>query len=185
MAENTTSEGKEEVLQQRRTRIEYLALIAEIVSAIAVVISLGFVGLQLRGGNTVMLRNESNATMAQWSTFRASVYTDRDTAMIFQSGMDATPPLDAADRLRFLYLMREHDWATFQIWDRARKGLVPDANFRMGAAPDYLRVICTPGGAAAWAEIKAELPEPYVADMDGLAVSYAQTRGVVCQPAAE
>lgn len=182
MTGQDASDAKDAVLLQRRTRIEYMALIAEIVSAIAVVISLVFVGFQLRSGNTVMLRNEANATMEQWTNFRSSIYADRETAMMFQEGMDATPPLDPADRLRFLYVMREHAWATFQIWDRARLGLVPIANFEQGAAPDFLRVICTQGGAIAWAEIRRELPPAYVADMERIAMSYVETHEVRCVP---
>ena len=73
-------------------------------------------------------------------------------------------------------------WATFQIWDRARLGLVPIANFEQGAAPDFLRVICTQGGAIAWAEIRRELPPAYVADMERIAMSYVETHEVRCVP---
>ena len=144
----------------RRPRVEFLAFVAQIVSALAVVISLVFVGIQLNEGNTVTLRNESNATMAPWSAFRGSIYSDRDTARVFQSAMDADPPLDAADRLRFHYLLREHAWATFQIWDRAKRNLLPTSNFEVGAAPDFLAVICTPGGAPTWADIRGNCQPP-------------------------
>ena len=182
MADENPSETREAKLAQRRARVEYLAFIAQIVSAVAIVISLIFVGIQLHEGNTVTLRNESNATMTQWSAFRASVYADRETARMFEAGMAGDPPLDPVDNLRFLYLMREHAWATFQIWDRAKRGVLPTANFELGAAPDFLRVICTPGGTPAWNEIKHELPSAYVADMDRIAKAIAEGGDAGCFP---
>lgn len=182
MEEESEAAPREARLLQRRAQIEQLAFIAQIVSAIAVVVSLIFVGIQLHEGNTVTLRNESNATMAQWSSFRASIYADRETAGMFEAGMAGEPAQDPVDRLRFLYLMREHAWATFQIWDRAKRGVLPTANFEQGAAPDFLRVICTPGGAPAWDEIRSELPPAYVADMERIAKTFEKGREVRCFP---
>jgi len=166
-----------------RDRMEYFAFVAQIVSAFAVVVSLVFVGLQLREGNAVAMRDESNATMTQWTAFRTSIYSDRDTAEVIAAGLSRSRPLDEADQTRFLYIMREHGWATFQVWDRARNGLVEKWNFEIGAAEDFFKIICTPGGAPAWAIVKQELPPPYVADMDRLAGPYASKNGVACVPA--
>ncbi len=165
-----------------RDRAEYWAFIAQVVSAVALVLSLVFVGIQLREGNRVAIRNESNATMAQWSSFRNSIYQDRDTARLFAAGMKGEPALDPVDQLRFAYLMREHAWATFHIWDRERNGLVRAGSFYGGAAPDFLRVICTPGGAMAWAQIKGELPPDYVEDLDKQGAVFAIERAVRCLP---
>jgi hypothetical protein len=165
-----------------RDRAEYWAFIAQIVSAVAVVISLVFVGFQLRDGNRVALRNESNATMEQWSNFRSSIYGNQDTAQLLESGTSGDKLLEPAEQLRFLYLMREHAWATFQIWDRLQTGLLTTSQFDKGAAPDFLRVICTPGGVKAWAQIKSELPPAYVEDIDRLGARFGETNGVRCLP---
>ncbi len=179
--------SKDEVEQQRRPpptfhrdRVEYWAYVAQVISAAALVLSLVFVGIQLLDGNRVALRNESNATMEQWSDFRTSIYSDRETAQLFQTGMSAEKALDPVDQLRFLYLLREHAWATFQIWDRTQTGLLQTEQFTRGAAIDFLRVICTPGGVKAWAQIKTELPRPYVEDIDRQGALFAQTNDARC-----
>lgn len=184
MSDELPAENPAELATFHHVRMEYWSYAAQIVSAFAVIISLIFVGIQLRDGNRVAIRNESNATQEQWSAFRASIYVNRDTAAMLQAGLDGQP-LDAPDRLRFLYLMREHGWATYQLWDRANEGLVPKQHFTDGAAKDYLRLICTPGGLTAWAAIKDELPKPYVSDLDRLAVDYAKTNDVTCVPGNE
>ena len=45
-----------------RSNLEYWALVAEIVSGVAVMVSLIFVGLQLRDANRVAARAEANST---------------------------------------------------------------------------------------------------------------------------
>lgn len=181
--------SKDEVAQQLRSqptfhrdRAEYWAFVAQVISAAALVLSLAFVGIQLLDGNRVALRNESNATMEQWSNFRASIYGDRETAQLFQAGMLGDEALDPVDQFRFLYLLREHAWATFQIWDRTSTGLLTKTQFTSGAAIDFLRVICTPGGVKAWAQIKSELPRAYVQAIDRQGELFAQTNDARCLP---
>ena len=149
-------------------RMEYVSFIAQIVSSAALIVSLMFVAFQISEGTKIASRDESNASMSQWSSFRISIYGDRETAEVFRSGMDESRQLDPADQLRFDYIMREHAWATFQLWDRAQEGLVPAKHFDLGAGPDFLRIICTPGGIKSWARIKSELPEAYVRDLEAL-----------------
>ena len=174
-----TSE-KEAMFSHRR--LEYASFLAQIISSAAVVISLIFVGIQLNENTKIAIREESNATMSQWTAFRNSVYSDRNTAELFYDGLEGTRALDGADQLRFGYIFREHAWATFQIWDRAKGGLVPASNFTDGAGPDFLRVICTPGGSRAWSQVKPELPEGYVADMDRLTAPFEARYSVQCDP---
>ena len=165
-----------------RARMEYWAFVAQIVSALAVIVSLVFVGLQLRDGNLVAIRSEANATQQQWSSFRGSIYGSRETASVFSRGMAGTPPLDAVDLLRFDYMMREHAWATYQTWDRTQQALRPTSPFATGAAPDFLRVICTPGGRVTWMQVRHEFPAKYVADLDRLAGPFARANKVRCVP---
>jgi hypothetical protein len=163
-----------------RDRMEYWAFVGQIVSALAVVCSLVFVGLQLYESNKVAARSEANDTQAQWAALRASIYSSHDTAAMFRAGMDGAQPLDPADQLRFDYLMREQAWATYQVWQRVRDGLLAADHYEQGQGRDFVRVICTKGGALVWARIKVELARPYVADTDRLAADYARANKLRC-----
>ena len=166
----------------RHRRMEYVSFIAQVVSTAALIVSLMFVAFQISEGTKIASREESNASMSQWSKFRSSIYESRETAEVFRSGLDDTRELDPTDQMRFDYMMREHAWATFQLWDRAEEGLVPARHFDAGAGPDFLRIICTPGGSKTWARIRSELPEAYVQDLEALADPSANTGGASCQP---
>lgn len=163
-----------------RSRVEYWALLAEIISAIAVVVSLVFVGMQLRDANTVTLRTEANSTQEQWTAFNSSIYGSADTAAILQAAITGSRPLDEVEQLRFAYLLREQGWLTYQGWERVRTGLRPPASFYEGAGPDLVRVICTPGGRVAWPQIRIEFPADYVAELDRLIAAHARTAPAAC-----
>ena len=164
-----------------RDRLEAWSFVAQIVTAVAVIGSLIFVWVELERGNRIAIRAEANATMSQWSDFRSSIYGDPDVAGLLVAGL-AGELADEVNQIRFDYLLREHAWATYNVWDRAEKGLLPSVHFSDGAGPDFLRLLCTPGGVTAWARIRSELPPPYVDDLDRLAGAYADEYAVSCSP---
>lgn len=163
-----------------RARMEYWALVAEVVSAVAVIVSLVFVGIQLRDANTVALRAEANSTQEQWTAFNASIYGNQDTAEIYHAAVSGSRPLDAVEQVRFAFLLREQGWLTYQGWERVRVGLRPRSSFYEGAGPDLVRVICTPGGRRAWSQVRIEFPLAYVADLDRLTSAHARTHPNTC-----
>ena len=72
--------------------------LAQILGSIGVVVSLVFVGLQVRQNTSAIARNEHNNTMAQWTVVRMAVAQDRDMAELMTSGLAGTRELDDADR---------------------------------------------------------------------------------------
>jgi hypothetical protein len=163
-----------------RARLEYWALVAEVVSAVAVVVSLVFVGIQLRDGNVVSTRAEANATQDQWTAFNASIYGDGETADIYHAATTGARPLEPVEQVRFAFLLREQGWLTYQGWERVRVGLRPRESFYEGAGVDLAIVICTPGGRVAWPQVRREFPPAYAADIDRLVAAEARTRGAAC-----
>lgn len=163
-----------------RARLEYWALVAEVVGGVAVVISLVFVGIQLRDANTVAERTEANATQDQWTAFNASIYGDAETAGILHAGLSGDRALDPVEQLRFDYLLREQGWLTYQGWERVRAELRPRESFYEGMGRDLAEVLCTPGGRQAWPGVRDEFPPAYVADLEALALELARERPADC-----
>lgn len=166
-----------------RARLEYWALVSQVVSAIAVVVSLIFVGIQLGDANQVAARDEANATQTQWGAFNASIYGDAETAEIVQTALSGDRPLDPVEQVRFAFLLREQTWLTYQGWERVRAGLRPRDSFYQGAGVDLVMVLCSPGGRTVWPSIRREFPPDYVADLNILAAEYARAGGATCPTA--
>src|SRR6478672_536183 len=129
---------------------EQISYLAQIVASVAVVVSLIFVGLQIKQNTGVLQRGEHNSTMAQWTVVRMAIAKHRDIAELMTSGLHGESVLDAADQLRLEQMLQEQGWAAFHIWDRTQRGIFPKGTFEAtgGALLDGL--LRTPGGGTWW-----------------------------------
>lgn len=109
---------------------EQISLLAQIVASVGVVVSLIFVGLQIRQNTAALQRTEHNSTMEQWTVIRQAIAQSRDIAELMTAGLQGERALDAADQLRLEQMLQENAWAAFHIWDRMQRGIFPKGDFR-------------------------------------------------------
>jgi hypothetical protein len=155
--------------------LDQLAQLSGIVGSAGIVLSMVFVGLQIRQQTAALHRTEHNSTMQQWTVIRMAIAKHRDIAELMTAGLHGERSLDAADQLRFDMLLNEQLWAAFHIWDREQRGIFPRGTFELTGAPLVLSLIEAPAGASWWRRSKnqAFLP-PYVAVIDRLLERRAQ-----------
>jgi hypothetical protein len=53
--------------------LENLFYLAQIVAAVAVIVSLAFIAVQIRANTAALQRSEHNSTMAQWTVIRMTI----------------------------------------------------------------------------------------------------------------
>src|SRR5437773_10397448 len=133
---------------------EQISYLAQIVASVGVVVSLIFVGLQIRHNTGALQRNEHNATMAQWTVIRMAIAKDRDIAELMTAGLHGERSLDAADQLRLEQMLAEYAWASFHIWDRTQRGVFPKGTFELTAGPLLCSLLRTTRGDAWWRSAK-------------------------------
>ena len=148
---------------------QQLADLAQIVASIGVIVSLIFVGLQIRHNTGALQRNEHNATMAQWTVIRMAIAKNRDIAELMTAGLHGERSMDAADQLRLEQMLAEYAWASFHIWDRTQRGVFPKGTFEATAGAMMSDLLRTPRGEAWWRGAKhiGFIPG-FVADVDAL-----------------
>ena len=149
--------------------LETVSYLAQIVGTIGVVVSLVFVGLQVRQNTRALERNEHNSTMAQWTVVRMAIAQHPDIAELMTAGLRGERALDAAEQLRLDSMLQEQAWASFHVWDRTQRGVFPKGTFEATAGVLLRDVLRTPGGNAWWQRAKGFgfLPA-YVADVDAV-----------------
>jgi hypothetical protein len=148
---------------------EQLSYLAQIVASIGVIVSLIFVGLQIKHNTGALQRNEHNSTMAQWTVLRQAIATNRDIAELMTAGLHGERALDAADQLRLEQMLQEYAWASFHIWDRTQRGVFPKGTFELTAGPLLCDLLKTTGGGAWWRSAKSKGFIPaFVSDVDAL-----------------
>src|SRR6266513_4787466 len=129
---------------------EQISYLAQIVASVGVVVSLIFVGLQIRQNTGALQRNEHNSTMAQWTVIRMAIAKNRDMAELMTAGLQGERALDAADQLRLEEMLAENAWASFHIWERTQRGIFPKGTFELTAGPLLSVLLRTPGGGTWW-----------------------------------
>lgn len=150
--------------------------LAQIIASIGVIVSLIFVGLQIRHNTGALQRNEHNATMAQWTVIRMAIAKDRDIAELMTAGIHGERSMDAADQLRLEQILQEYAWASFHIWDRTQRGVFPKGTFEATAGVMMCDLLRTPGGEAWWCGAKHVGFIPgFVADVDALLAKNSET----------
>jgi hypothetical protein len=158
--------------------LDQVAQLSEIAGSVGIVLSMVFVGLQIRQQTAALGRNEHNSTMEQWTVIRMAIAKDRDIAELMTAGVQGQRVLDAADQLRLDMLLNETMWAAFHIWDREQRGIFPAGAFELTGARLVLPLLATPGGGEWWRRCKnAGFLPPYVALIDAMVAPRAQAQG--------
>ena len=147
--------------------LEQLSYAAQIIGTAGVILSLVFVGYQVRQNTATLQRSEHNSTMAQWTVIRMAIAENRDIGVLMTAGLNGEKALDPADQLRLEQLLAEYSWAAFHIWDRTQRGVFPEGTFEVTGGALLCDVLDTPRGQTWWQKAKSVgfIPE-YVADVD-------------------
>lgn len=130
--------------------LEQWSNLAQIIGSAGVVLSLIFVGLQVKQNTRAIQRIEHNATMAQWTVIRMAIARNRDIAEFMTDGLAGARAMDAADQLRMEMMLQENMWAAFHIWDREQRGVFPKGTFVQTGGALVGTLLVTPRGGAWW-----------------------------------
>jgi hypothetical protein len=148
---------------------EQISYLAQIVASVGVIVSLIFVGLQIKHNTGTLQRNEHNSTMAQWTVIRMAIAKNRDIAELMTAGLDGERGMDAADQLRLEQMLAEYAWASFHIWDRTQRGVFPKGTFELTTGPFLCGLLGTARGGTWWRSAKHTGFIPgFVSDVDAV-----------------
>lgn len=114
-----------------------LANLAEIVGAIAIIISLVYVGQELRANTAAVKAASLQSITNSSSASMLAVVESRDFAEIRLQGDHDPMQLSEADKLRYVLYQRQM-WLHFQnVWTQWKLGVIDD-----GVWAGYQKVIC-------------------------------------------
>ena len=109
---------------------EQISYLAQIVASVGVVVSLIFVGLQIRQNTGALQRNEHNSTMAQWTVIRMAIAKNRDIAELMTAGLQGERALDAADQLRLEQMLAGKRMGVFPHLGQNAARYLSEGDFR-------------------------------------------------------
>ena len=149
--------------------LEQIFYIAQILAAVGVIVSLGFIGMEIKANTAALQRTEHNSTMSQWTVIRMAIVEHRDIAELMTSGVRGEVALDAADQLRLEQFLQENAWAAFHIWDRTQRHIFPPGTFELTGGILLCSLIRTARGGDWWRHAKhiGFIPG-FVSDVDAM-----------------
>ena len=149
--------------------MDAIVAISQLIAALGVILSLVFVGLQIKQNTRALQRAEHNSTMEQWTVIRQAIAQNRDIAELMTAGLAGKRTLDAADQLRLEQMLQENAWASFHIWERTQRGIFPKGTFELSCGALLCSLLSTPAGKSWWRSAKQiGFPPPFVADVDAV-----------------
>ena len=138
-----------------------MGAIGNILGALAVVISLGYVAVQIRQNTKALHHASLRAAIDDAADWRNNLIQDREVARLYRTGMLKSEDLDEIDLLRFRMLLD----SLFAAWEYAysSKSGLADVQVR------FIRgTLNTPGGALYWVKQKAIFGADFASYVDSL-----------------
>ncbi len=129
--------------------IQDLGSLGELVAAIATVVTLAYLALQIRA-NTKAIQSESRGRISsQFQGFAAMLGGSKEVASIFTRGLADFDSLDSEEQIQFAFLFSMLVNQTHDSHYQYRLG-VTDRESMEANTKSTLRMLQTPGGRAYW-----------------------------------
>lgn len=148
--------------------IEQLGSLGEFIAAIAVLISLVYVGYQVKQ-NTVELRQAAFRDVYQaYSNLRRSIYSNPELlSLLTRSRSTAVEDITEEERLLLDNYFTEQLWTTVQLWLMVSRGALEysDSSWQL-TVESILTDMDSPAFREYWSRLKGIFPESFTREMD-------------------
>ena len=129
---------------------QLLGNIGEFFGAIAVVVTLIFLTLQVRQNTRQMRRAEMNAASTQFSLTRMAIVSDRSLAELLHKAMQTPDEIDQVDQLQVDMWLGEQMNAMFHAWDRSHTGSFEREFWETTTKPGLVQILAVAAGSKWW-----------------------------------
>lgn len=153
--------------------IQDLGAVGELVGAIGVVVTLGYLAYQIRQ-NTIQLEQNiltakaaaQNASNTALRETRHSIFESHEMAEIFRDGNQDPEALEELPRLRYRLILQNVTEVMLEIYAQTMAtGFAPDTWHSQGCSL-VARILGTPGGRWFWHQYADNYPADFIAEVD-------------------
>ncbi len=145
--------------------IQELGSLGELVAAIATIITLAYLALQIRQ-NTITSRASTVQETARFSAGLAqSLFEDPELALLFDRGRQDLTQLSDAERSRFSYIMIAFLRLAQNVHYQFEQGMM-DEDVWSGYRERVLQWVAEPGARQWWSENRASYSQTFAAFVD-------------------
>ena len=138
----------------------------EFLGALAVVVTLIFLALQVRQNTRQIRRAEMNAASTQFSLPRMAIVSDRSLAELLHKAMQKPDEIDQVDQLRVDMWLGEQMNAMFHAWDRSHSGSFEKEFWETTTKPGLAQILAVAAGSKWWDQNRLGFVPEFRAEVD-------------------
>jgi hypothetical protein len=125
---------------------EALGAIGEIVGAVAVILTLGYLALQIRQNTAAVATSTYDSVITGYNELNLTIASDPDLARIVHVGMYTPSSLDENERIRFAFIIRAVSNQYLKLLRLHEKGALPPDEWKTWGR-ELAQIYRTPGGS--------------------------------------
>ena len=138
---------------------EAIGAIGELVAAVGVILSLVFVGLQLRKNTDAIIDSNVESATERLITLSQLIASDAELARIYTQGMRSFSDLSAEDRTRFASVMYSIFADCWDQYSKHKKGAIDDRVW--GTIEGNVTQLLSREGVQQWLATKPMMPTDF------------------------
>jgi len=139
---------------------EAIGAIGEVAGAIGVILTLGYLAVQIRANTAALKAEGSRANRVSGAPISVAIAQSSETARIFNSGLADFDSLTPEEQTRFSFLLGDMIGNTANRYAEVELGILSETEF----AEDTLRIaplLKAPGGRAFWKRFSGWFPSNF------------------------
>ncbi len=148
-----------------------IGAIGELLGAVGVIATLGYLAFQIRQNTQQMQASAANASAIALRDARRSVYESAEITEIWLKGMNHPDELSENDFYRFRILMQN---AIDSIWDIHSQTKMTELSTEIWDSRGVTvveRIVASPGGRRIWTQFRNSYPSEFGVEIDRILAS--------------
>ena len=142
-----------------------LGAIGEIIGALAVFLTLGYLAVQIRQNTTAVRASALDSSVNAVNAVRVAMFESAEVAAIYGKGLENPEELDDDEKARFRLLVHTILWAVWNIYAQTEYGGL-SRSIWAAQVPLLDRVINSRGGTWFWDQYQMEFDEKFRDEVD-------------------
>ncbi len=150
---------------------EAIGAIGELLGAVGVIATLGYLAFQIRQNTRQMQASAANASAIALRDARRSVYESAEVTEIWLKGQSHPDELSENDFYRFRTIMQN---AIDSIWDIHSQTKMTDLSIEIWESHGVTvveRIVASPGGRRIWTQFRNSYPNEFGVEIDRILAS--------------
>ena len=151
-----------------------IGAIGEIIGALAVFISLGYLAVQIHQNTKAVRASALDSSINVIIGVRSTMYDNAELASIYLRGLQKPEDLDEEERLRFRLLIQNILWAIWNVYVQTESSGLSSSTWAT-QLPLLDRIVNTPGGVWFWSKYQIEFDETFRDEVENVMKSSNET----------